>query len=80
MVARGDASIYLRIPRGDYRENVWDHAAGLLIVEEAGGIVTDVDGAAAGPHDGPPADGQPGHRGHPGGPPRQVLDAVGGPR
>jgi 3'(2'), 5'-bisphosphate nucleotidase len=44
VVARGEASIYLRIPRGDYRENVWDHAAGLLIVEEAGGIVSDVDG------------------------------------
>lgn len=44
VVARGDASIYLRIPRGGYQENIWDHAAGLLIVEEAGGIVTDVDG------------------------------------
>jgi 3'(2'), 5'-bisphosphate nucleotidase len=44
MVARGDASIYLRVPRGDYRENVWDHAAGLLIVEEAGGRVSDVEG------------------------------------
>jgi HAL2 family 3'(2'),5'-bisphosphate nucleotidase len=44
VVARGEASVYLRIPRGDYRENVWDHAAGMLIVEEAGGIVCDVDG------------------------------------
>jgi len=44
VVARGDASIYLRIPRGDYRENVWDHAAGLIVVEEAGGRVSDVDG------------------------------------
>jgi 3'(2'), 5'-bisphosphate nucleotidase len=44
MVARGDASIYLRIPRGDYRENVWDHAAGLIVVESAGGRVSDVDG------------------------------------
>jgi 3'(2'), 5'-bisphosphate nucleotidase len=44
LVARGDASIYLRVPRGDYRENIWDHAAGLLIVEEAGGRVSDVDG------------------------------------
>ena len=44
VVARGDASIYLRIPRGGYQENIWDHAAGLLVVEEAGGIVTDVDG------------------------------------
>jgi len=43
-VARGDASIYLRVPRGDYRENVWDHAAGLIVVEEAGGRVSDVEG------------------------------------
>jgi len=46
IVARGQASIYLRIPRGGYQENVWDHAAGMLVVEEAGGIVCDVDGAA----------------------------------
>ena len=44
VVARGEASVYLRIPRGGYQENVWDHAAGLLVVEEAGGIVCDVDG------------------------------------
>jgi 3'(2'), 5'-bisphosphate nucleotidase len=44
MVARGDASIYLRVPRGDYLENIWDHAAGMLIVHEAGGRVSDVDG------------------------------------
>ena len=44
VVARGDASIYLRVPRGDYRENVWDHAAGCLIVSEAGGRVSDVEG------------------------------------
>jgi 3'(2'), 5'-bisphosphate nucleotidase len=44
-VARNDASIYLRLPtRADYREKIWDHAAGKLIVEAAGGVVTDVDG------------------------------------
>ena len=44
-VARGDASIYLRLPtRGDYRECIWDHAAGAIVIEEAGGRVTDVDG------------------------------------
>lgn len=46
LVARGDASIYLRIPRGGYVEHVWDHAAGSIIVEEAGGTVSDVDGAS----------------------------------
>jgi 3'(2'), 5'-bisphosphate nucleotidase len=44
-VAEGDASIYLRLPtKKDYREKIWDHAAGLLVVEEAGGRVTDVEG------------------------------------
>lgn len=45
VVARGEAEIYLRMPtRADYREKIWDHAAGVLIVEEAGGVVTDVAG------------------------------------
>jgi 3'(2'), 5'-bisphosphate nucleotidase len=44
-VARGDASIYLRMPtRADYREKIWDHAAGKIVVEAAGGTVTDVFG------------------------------------
>jgi len=45
ILARGDASIYLRLPtRADYREKIWDHAAGMIIVEEAGGKVTDTQG------------------------------------
>ncbi len=45
-VARGDASIYLRLPtRKDYEEKIWDHAAGSIVVIEAGGRVTDVTGA-----------------------------------
>ena len=45
VVARGEAEIYLRMPtRADYHEKIWDHAAGALIVEEAGGTVTDVTG------------------------------------
>jgi 3'(2'), 5'-bisphosphate nucleotidase len=45
VVARGEADIYLRLPtRSDYREKIWDHAAGALIVSEAGGVVTDVTG------------------------------------
>ncbi|MGH0029506.1 MAG: 3'(2'),5'-bisphosphate nucleotidase [Myxococcota bacterium] len=44
-VARNDASIYLRLPtRADYQEKIWDHAAGSLVVECAGGRVTDVEG------------------------------------
>jgi 3'(2'), 5'-bisphosphate nucleotidase len=47
VVARGDSAIYLRLPSPktpDYRERIWDHAAGVLIVEEAGGRVTDAYG------------------------------------
>ncbi len=45
VVARGEADIYLRLPtRKDYRERIWDHAGGVILVEECGGRVTDVDG------------------------------------
>jgi len=44
-VAAGMAEIYLRLPVSvSYVENIWDHAAGCLIVEEAGGRVTDMHG------------------------------------
>jgi HAL2 family 3'(2'),5'-bisphosphate nucleotidase len=44
-VGRGEASIYLRLPtRADYREKIWDHTAGAIVVEEAGGTVTDALG------------------------------------
>lgn len=45
LVARGEAEVYFRIPRTRNRhENVWDHAAGVLLVEAAGGTVSDLDG------------------------------------
>jgi 3'(2'), 5'-bisphosphate nucleotidase len=45
VLARGEASIYLRLPRDEsYREKVWDHAAGSIVIEEAGGLVSDLDG------------------------------------
>jgi len=45
VVARGEADIYLRLPtKADYFEKIWDHAGGVLVVEEAGGKVTDVGG------------------------------------
>ena len=47
IVSRGEASLYIRLPNPtfpDYRECIWDHAAGLIVVEEAGGTVTDADG------------------------------------
>ena len=47
IVASGQAALYLRLPspaKPDYRENIWDHAAGAIVVEEAGGRVTDMYG------------------------------------
>ena len=44
-VARGFADVYLRLPtKTGYYEKIWDHAAGVIVVEEAGGKVTDVTG------------------------------------
>jgi len=44
-VARGDVSIYLRLPKDkSYQEKIWDHASGSIIVDEAGGRVTDIYG------------------------------------
>ncbi len=47
IVARGEAAFYLRVPSSSepgYREKIWDHAAGSLIAEEAGGKVSDLLG------------------------------------
>ena len=45
VVARGDASIYLRLPtRVGYQEKIWDHGAGVMVIEEAGGRVSDIFG------------------------------------
>ena len=47
LVARGEASVYIRLPNPrtpNYRECIWDHAAGIIVVEEAGGRVTDANG------------------------------------
>lgn len=42
MLAIGLGDVYLRLPiKLDYQEKIWDHAAGNVIVEEAGGIHTD---------------------------------------
>ncbi len=49
VLAGGHAEVLLRLlspKRPDYRECIWDQAAGSLIVEEAGGRVTDLDGRA----------------------------------
>ena len=46
-IASGRAALYLRLPSPrapDYHEKIWDHAAGAIVVEEAGGRVTDMHG------------------------------------
>eukprot|EP00262_Sarcandra_glabra_P010398 TRINITY_DN25671_c0_g1_i1.p1 TRINITY_DN25671_c0_g1~~TRINITY_DN25671_c0_g1_i1.p1 ORF type:complete len:441 (+),score=55.86 TRINITY_DN25671_c0_g1_i1:128-1450(+) len=43
-IARGDAEIFMKFARSGYKEKIWDHAAGVLIIQEAGGVVTDAGG------------------------------------
>ncbi|MEM8779484.1 MAG: 3'(2'),5'-bisphosphate nucleotidase [Cyanobacteria bacterium P01_G01_bin.49] len=46
-IARGDVHLYTRVPLPQFankKENIWDHGPGAIIIEEAGGIVTDLDG------------------------------------
>jgi 3'(2'), 5'-bisphosphate nucleotidase len=44
-IARGAGDLYLRLPvKKDYEEKIWDHAAGVVIVEEAGGQISDAWG------------------------------------
>ena len=47
MVAAGKFDLFLRQPpknNPNYHEKIWDHAAGVRIVQEAGGLVTDLFG------------------------------------
>ena len=47
LLAAGEGEIYVRLlspERPDYKEKIWDQAAGSLLVQEAGGQVTDLDG------------------------------------
>jgi 3'(2'), 5'-bisphosphate nucleotidase len=45
VLALGEGEVYLRVPTDPKRsEWIWDHAAGAICVEEAGGRVTDLDG------------------------------------
>lgn len=44
-IARGDGHVYLRLPvQAGYEEKIWDHASGALLVAEAGGVVSDMEG------------------------------------
>ncbi|KAJ3807576.1 hypothetical protein F5876DRAFT_90504 [Lentinula aff. lateritia] len=44
-LARGDGGAYMRMPTGvGYKEKIWDHATGSLLVTESGGVITDSRG------------------------------------
>ena len=47
LVACGDADLYMRLPRAgsSYAHKIWDHVAGVALVQAAGGTVTDLDGS-----------------------------------
>jgi 3'(2'), 5'-bisphosphate nucleotidase len=47
VLAAGKGELLLRLlspSKLDYREKIWDQAAGSLVLEEAGGQITDLDG------------------------------------
>jgi 3'(2'), 5'-bisphosphate nucleotidase len=47
VLATGEGELYLRLlspKQPDYKEKIWDQAAGSLLVEEAGGKVSDLHG------------------------------------
>lgn len=47
VLAHGAGEVLLRLlspSRPDYREKIWDQAAGSIVIEEAGGRITDLDG------------------------------------
>jgi 3'(2'), 5'-bisphosphate nucleotidase len=47
LLALGEGEVYLRLlspKQPNYREKIWDQAAGSVLVEEAGGKVTDLNG------------------------------------
>jgi 3'(2'), 5'-bisphosphate nucleotidase len=46
LLAGGRADLILRLPRDRSAEKIWDFAAGVFLVEEAGGRVTDGHGAS----------------------------------
>lgn len=44
VLARAGAEYYARLPKPGYLEWIWDHAAGNVVITEAGGAMTDTDG------------------------------------
>ncbi|XP_057962043.1 PAP-specific phosphatase HAL2-like [Malania oleifera] len=45
-IANGDAEVLMKFGRGGgQKERLWDHAAGVIIIQESGGVVTDTGGS-----------------------------------
>ena len=44
VLARAGAEFYVRLPKPGYLEWIWDHAAGHVVITEAGGKMTDTNG------------------------------------
>ncbi|MCI32049.1 PAP-specific phosphatase HAL2-like, partial [Trifolium medium] len=36
-IACGDAEVFMKFARTGCKEKIWDHAAGVIIIQEAGG-------------------------------------------
>ena len=82
VIACGLAEVYLR-PRSrpEYRDCIWDHAAGTAVVEAAGGRVSDLDGRPLDFTRGTRLEGNRGvlaSNGHIHGPVLEALAALGG--
>ncbi|KAM7525131.1 hypothetical protein LguiA_015033 [Lonicera macranthoides] len=43
-IARGEADVFMKFERAGHKEKIRDHAAGSIIIQEAGGVVTDARG------------------------------------
>jgi 3'(2'), 5'-bisphosphate nucleotidase len=44
VVARGDAEFYVRLPKSEHLDWIWDVAPGVLVLQEIGGYISDAKG------------------------------------
>ncbi|XP_020969961.1 PAP-specific phosphatase HAL2-like [Arachis ipaensis] len=43
-IVHGNAEAFMKFAKESYKERIWDHAADIIIMQEAGGMVTDARG------------------------------------
>jgi 3'(2'), 5'-bisphosphate nucleotidase len=47
IAVQGGCNAFVKVPRREsYRSKIWDHAGGMLLVQELGCVVTDLEGQA----------------------------------